>query len=100
MGLFQKFPQPNCKEVKRALKKLGFKCERQSGSHEQWAKTDKDGKRRLVTVDCPKEPFANDLVQSMAAQAGVSKREFQKLCCDKKYEIEDTDTPRDLDPTE
>lgn len=92
MGLFQKYAPPNCKQVKSALRKAGFDFIKQEGSHEKWAKTDKHGKRWLVTVDCPKAPFNDQLVLSMATQAGLSKREFLKLCHHKKYEFsEDAD---------
>jgi len=34
--------------------------------------------RCKVTVDCPKQPFTDFLVKSMASQAGVSVRDFYK----------------------
>jgi predicted RNA binding protein YcfA (HicA-like mRNA interferase family) len=65
-----------CTEVKTILKNLGFEPRPQKGtSHEQWVK-DYGGKRYKVTLDCPKEPFTQDLIRSMARQAGVSKRAF------------------------
>jgi predicted RNA binding protein YcfA (HicA-like mRNA interferase family) len=65
-----------CKQVKTILKNLGFEPRPQKRtSHEQWVK-DYGGKRYKVTVDCPKEPFTQDLIRSMAHQAGVSKRAF------------------------
>lgn len=68
-----------CKEVKTILKNLGFEPRPQKGtSHEQWVKTDSDGVFHKVTVDCPKSPFSQDLIRSMASQAGVSKKEFYK----------------------
>nr|VFJ86499.1 MAG: HicA toxin of toxin-antitoxin [Candidatus Kentron sp. LFY]VFJ89034.1 MAG: HicA toxin of toxin-antitoxin [Candidatus Kentron sp. LFY] len=68
-----------CKEVKRALKKLGFSQRPRKGtSHEQWVK-EEDGKFWQVTVDCPKSPFSQDLVTWMAGQAGVGKKEFYRL---------------------
>lgn len=66
-----------CKEVKRILKNLGFEPREQRGSHEHWIK-DAGGRRYKVTVDCPKQPFGNDLVKSMARQAGVSDKEFYR----------------------
>ena len=42
-------------------------------SHEDWVATI-DGVFRKVTVDCPKAPFSQDLIQSMAKQAGVTKK--------------------------
>jgi len=68
-----------CKEVKTILKNLGFVFRNQRGSHEQWIKDTGEGenKRRYkVTVDCPKAPFSQDLIKSMAKQAGVTKRQF------------------------
>lgn len=72
------FPPLSCKDVKRILKHLGFAPRPSNGtSHEQWVKYDTTGRLLgKVTVDCPKQPFSHDLIKSMSAQAGVSKREF------------------------
>lgn len=86
MGFFQKYAPPTCKQLKNALTKAGFCKENQVGSHEKWAKTDSKGKRWVVTVDCPKSPFSNTLLVSMANQAGLSKKELLKLCHEKNYE--------------
>nr|VFK08755.1 MAG: HicA toxin of toxin-antitoxin [Candidatus Kentron sp. LPFa]VFK25863.1 MAG: HicA toxin of toxin-antitoxin [Candidatus Kentron sp. LPFa] len=68
-----------CKEVKQALKTLGFQPRPRKGtSHEQWVK-EEEGRLRKVTVDCPKSPFGQDLIDSMAKQAGISKKEFYKI---------------------
>lgn len=65
-----------CKEVKTILKNLGFVPKARTGtSHEKWVKTENQ-KRFVVTVDCPKSPFSNDLIRWMALQAGVSKKDF------------------------
>jgi predicted RNA binding protein YcfA (HicA-like mRNA interferase family) len=65
-----------CKEVKLILKNLGFQPRPQRGtSHEQWVRI-VNGVLHKVTVDCPKSPFSQDLIRSMASQAGVSKNEF------------------------
>jgi predicted RNA binding protein YcfA (HicA-like mRNA interferase family) len=70
-----------CKQVKSALSALGFEKRPQgSTSHEKWVKTTNKG-RWIVTVDCPKAPFGNDLIKSMAAQAGMKTREFHAECC-------------------
>jgi predicted RNA binding protein YcfA (HicA-like mRNA interferase family) len=75
-----KHPPLTCKEVKRGLKKLGFNPTPVKGtSHEHWKKVVGD-KLYKVTVDCPKEPFSQDLIKSMASQAGVTKNEFYKAC--------------------
>ena len=42
-------------------------------SHEDWVQTIK-GRFHKVTVDCPKAPFSQDLISSMAKQAGVTKK--------------------------
>jgi hypothetical protein len=57
------------------LAALGFtKREKKAGtSHEDWTATI-DGKFRKVTVDCPKAPFSQNLIASMAKQAGVTKK--------------------------
>ena len=63
---------------------MGFTLEKQNGtSHEHWTKIVK-GRLYKVTVDCPKAPFGNTLVSSMANQAGVSKKTFLSYCHDKK----------------
>lgn len=72
------FPPLTCKDVKRILKNLGFTPRPVKGtSHEHWVKYDGDGKLLgKVTVDCPKAPFSHYLIESMAKQAGVNKRDF------------------------
>jgi len=70
------YPPLTCKQVKQILSSLGFSPRPQKGtSHEQWVKA-ANGNFFKVTVDCPKAPFSQDLISSMAKQAGVSKREF------------------------
>ena len=65
-----------CKQVKKILKAMGFSPRPQKGtSHEQWVMT-KNGKFFKVTVDCPKSPFSQILIGSMARQAGVTKKVF------------------------
>ena len=68
-------PPLKCKEVKIILNNLGFSFHCQKGSHEQWKKY-LNGKLFKVTVDCPNAPFSQDLISSMAKQAGVSKKDF------------------------
>ncbi len=68
-----RFPPLECKDVKRILKNLGFAHRDTVGSHEQWVA---DNPFRKVTVDCPKAPFSPFLTESMARQAGVTKKEF------------------------
>ncbi|QIE86755.1 type II toxin-antitoxin system HicA family toxin [Pseudomonas nitroreducens] len=69
-----------CKQVKDGLKELGFEPRPRTGtSHEKWVKTTDKG-RWIVTVDCPKAPFSNDLIKSMAKQAGESTRAFHEVC--------------------
>ena len=69
-------PPLDCAQVKEILKKLGFQPRPQKGtSHEQWVKMDA-GRINKVTVDCPKAPFSQDLISSMARQAGVTKKQF------------------------
>lgn len=69
------FPPLTCNDVKRTLKHLGFEFLRQVGSHERWVRL-RPSPARQVTVDCPKAPFSQMLVGSMATQAGMTKREF------------------------
>lgn len=80
---FNKTPQLSYKEVILGLKKLGFyKRKNKSTAHEQWVC---DIPFRKVTVDKHIAPFSEFLVKSMAKQAGVSVKEFCRLCKDKKY---------------
>ena len=73
-----KYPPLTCKEVKQILKSLGFKPRSKKGtSHEQWIREEPKPFRK-VTVDCPKAPFSQILITSMANQAGVSKKVFYK----------------------
>lgn len=74
------FPPLTCDDVKRILREMGFTQQKsKSGSsHAQWVK-DVGGKRHKVTVDCPKAPFTQFLIDSMARQAGSSKREFYRI---------------------
>lgn len=68
------YPPLTCKEVKAILKALGFSPRPGTGtSHEQWVREHPFAK---VTVDCPKSPFSQILIKSMAAQAGLSKKAF------------------------
>lgn len=66
-----------CREVKRILTKLGFSYRNTEGSHENWVRQD-ENRRWKVTVDCPKAPFSDFLIKSMASQAGVSVKDFYK----------------------
>ncbi len=69
-------PPLTCKQVKDALKSLGFESRPQKGtSHEQWVKL-AGGRIYKVTVDCPKAPFGQDLISSMARQAGITKKQL------------------------
>jgi len=71
-----RFHPLTCKQVKQILTNLEFTQRAQKGtSHVHWVK-DVNGHRYKVTVDCPKAPFSQDLISSMAQQAGVSKKEF------------------------
>jgi predicted RNA binding protein YcfA (HicA-like mRNA interferase family) len=68
-----------CKEVKQILGAFGFELKRQKGSHEHW-KAFVRGEMRLVTVDCPKQPFMRALLKSMVRQSGYTIDEwYQKL---------------------
>lgn len=68
-------PPLTCDEFKAILGKLGFaqRAKKSGTTHEDWVATI-DGRFRKVTVDCPKAPFSQDLITSMAKQAGVTKK--------------------------
>lgn len=87
MPLFNRLPQLTYTEVVSGLKKLGFsKRKNKSTAHEQWVASDPF---RKVTVDKHIAPFTRELVKAMANQAGVSAKEFCRLCKDKNYHILD-----------
>ena len=67
-------PPLTCDEFKATLKAMGFQSRpmKSGTSHEDWVATI-NGVFRKVTVDCPKAPFSQDLIGSMAHQAGVTK---------------------------
>lgn len=72
-------PPLTCNDVKKILKHLGFEPRPQkSTSHEQWAKV-VDGRLYKVTVDCPKAPFSQTLIKSMAEQVGMRKSDFYRI---------------------
>lgn len=68
-------PPLTCDQFKTILKKLGFepRAKKSGTSHEDWVAM-RNGRFHKVTVDCPKAPFSQDLITSMARQAGVTKR--------------------------
>lgn len=73
------YPPLTCKDIKKILSFLGFISRPTKGtSHEQWVK-EKGGKLFKVTVDCPKAPFSQTLIKSMAEQAGVNKKDFYNI---------------------
>ena len=72
------YPPITCKELKAILAYMGFAFDTQKGSHEQWVLI-KDKRRYKVTVDCPKAPFSQTLIKSMAEQAGVKKKDFYRI---------------------
>jgi len=71
-------PPITCKELKAILRVLGFTHASSTGSHEQWTKVER-GRKYKVTVDCPKAPFTQTLIKSMAEQAGVTKMDFYRI---------------------
>ncbi|TAL50553.1 MAG: type II toxin-antitoxin system HicA family toxin [Methylovulum sp.] len=72
------YPPITCKELKAILTYLGFAFDTQKGSHEQWVLI-KDRRKYKVTVDCPKAPFSQELIKSMAIQAGKTKKDFYAI---------------------
>jgi predicted RNA binding protein YcfA (HicA-like mRNA interferase family) len=76
-------PPITCADFKEILKALGFSIrdrrKQSSGSHEDWVGKDASGRFRKVTVDCPKAPFSQDLINWMAKQAGVTKAKIYEL---------------------
>ena len=86
-------PPLTCAEFEAVLTKLGFiKRARKTGTtHDHWVATIGD-RFRKVTVDGPNAPFSQDLITSMANQAGVSKKtiydiHFGRVSAEEKVEI-------------
>ncbi len=73
-------PPLTCEQFKAVLKLLGFEPRpmKSGTSHEHWIAV-VDGQFRKVTVDCPKAPFSQDLISSMAKQAGVTKKKVYEI---------------------
>jgi len=73
-------PPITCADFKTILKELGFqpRAKKSGTSHEDWV-GNVNGQFRKVTVDCPKAPFSQDLIQSMAKQAGVTKKRIYEI---------------------
>ena len=73
-------PPITCADFKAILRRLGFapRPQRSGTSHGEWVATI-GGKFYKVTVDCPKAPFSQDLIQSMARQAGVTKKRIYEV---------------------
>lgn len=63
------------RDVRRILKALRFEHRSTEGGHEQWVRQT-PAPFRKVTLDAHLAPFSHTLVRYMAAQAGVSVREF------------------------
>lgn len=63
------------REVRRILANLGFAHRTTEGGHEQWVRTE-PAPFRKVTLSAHLQPFTDTLVRYMAAQAGVTVREF------------------------
>ena len=82
--IFSRISPLTYQEVVRALKRMGFEMKPKTATaHEQWIRVDGRGKL-LVTVDKHNAPFSRDLIRSMAKQAGMSVKEFFKVCKSKK----------------
>jgi hypothetical protein len=73
-------PPISCRDFKAILRHLGFspRPQKSGTSHEDWVATI-NGEFKKVTVDCPKAPFSQDLIKSMAAQAGVTKKRIYQV---------------------
>ena len=63
------------REVRTILRNLGFAHRNTTGGHEQWVR-DAPPPFRKVTLSEHNQPFADTIVRYMAAQAGVSVRDF------------------------
>ncbi|MFA5922660.1 MAG: type II toxin-antitoxin system HicA family toxin [Methylococcaceae bacterium] len=73
------YPPLTCKDVKKILAYFGFVARPIKGtSHEHGVKVEK-GRLYKVTVDCPKAPFSQTLIKSMAEQAGLNKKDFYRI---------------------
>jgi hypothetical protein len=75
-------PPIDCADFKAILAALGLQKRKRkkqtSGSHEDWVGM-VNGKWRKVTVDCPKAPFTDFLLDSMARQAGVTRKKIYEI---------------------
>lgn len=75
----REYPPLICKDIKLILTYLNFTPRpRKNTSHEQWVK-EENGRFYKVTVDCPKAPFSQILIKSMAEQAGKTRKDFYAI---------------------
>ncbi len=75
-----KTPQLTARDVERGLRLHGFEEKPGTGtSHVKWVKIH-NGEKLTVTVDAHLEPFSETLVSSMSKQAGMTKRQFHRMC--------------------
>lgn len=72
------YPPLTPSEVKTILDALGFKFDRQRGSHAQYERlpTARDTQRRIVTVDGSVKQFDDYLMRSMVRQSGENRVTF------------------------
>lgn len=71
-------PPLNYRDVVKGLKKLGFELQPKGATgHEQWRKVE-NGHLYKVTVSKHIAPFGQDIIKSMARQAGVKGKSFTK----------------------
>ncbi len=71
-----RLPSLKPREVVRALKKVGFEEQRQTGSHLIMVHREK---RRIIPVPIHAREMKRGLLASMLKQAGVTQREFMDL---------------------
>lgn len=73
-------PPLEYRDIVRGLKALGFTERQQKATgHSHWVK-EEGGRFKKVTVSRHLAPFGHRLIKSMAAQAGVSKKDFHRAC--------------------
>jgi predicted RNA binding protein YcfA (HicA-like mRNA interferase family) len=69
-------PSARAEDLRRAAARLGFECQRQTGSHERW--THADGRGVTIPIHGGRE-IGPPLFYRILEQLGLSADEFRKM---------------------
>lgn len=73
----RKYPPLTPSEVAAIVCALGFRFNRQEGSHAHYERAAADGlPRKIVTIDTAIATFSQELIKSMIRQSGFDREQF------------------------